>query len=482
MIPLTLAQVAALCGGRLEGGKPDTVVRRVSTDSREVREGDLFIGLRGETYDGDAYAPDALGAGAAAVVVREATATALSPRAPRVVVDDGLGALTSLAASVRRLAHVRVVAITGSAGKTSTKDILAVLLRPFANVVATTANYNNEVGVPLTILELDAESQVLVCELAMRGRGQIAHLARIAAPDVAVIINVAPAHLELVGAIEDVAAAKAEIFTEAPPAALVVPAGEKLLEPYLRGYAGRVITFGDDGDVYATDPRRDGFATHTLVDAFGRRVAVEFSFTGAHYLQDALAAIGAMLALGFGLEDAKTGAGDIVFSGARGRLSELADGGLLLDDTYNANPVATKAALDHLVAVADGRPVVAVLGDMYELGPRSPELHREVGERAATLGVPVVAVGELAKGYLTGAEGERWYATVEECLEALPAAVPPGGAVLVKASRALRLERVAEALAAARGAAGEPPAAPASGDPAVDPEDETAGSPDGAEA
>ncbi len=454
MLPLTLAEVATACGGRLEAPDPVLEVPRVCTDNRRIRPGDLFVGLRGDRFDGDEFAAQALADGAAAVVVRSAAAAALPASAARITVDDGLRALQSLATDVRRRSGVKAVAITGSAGKTSTKDILAALLRPVARTAATVANLNNEIGVPLTLLGIEPDTEVAVVEMAMRGAGQIRELARVAEPDVGVITNIAPVHLELVGTIEDVAAAKAELIEElADGGTAVVPAAEQLLARHVHRYRGRVVTFGEeDADVHVVTQERRGEATHVLLDAFGHRARMDFNFTGAHYLRDALAAVAAFVELGYRLDQAAEGAGRVAFSDLRGALSELPHGGLLLNDAYNANPVAMKAAVDHLVAIADGRPAVAVLGDMYELGPGADVYHRAVGEYCAAAGVRLVAVGDLARDYLTGAPGELWCATVDECLAALPDAVPAGSAVLVKASRALRLERVAEALAEQGGA------------------------------
>jgi len=449
MLALTLAEIAAACGGRLEGGDPQTLVGAVCTDSRRLAGGELFVGLRGDTYDGDAYAAQALAAGAAAVIVRAATADGLPAGASRVVVDDGLAALQRLATEVRRRAGVKVVAITGSAGKTCTKDILAALLRPVARTVATTANLNNEIGVPLTLLDIEQGTEVVVVEMAMRGRGQIRELARIALPDIGVITNIAPVHLELVGTVDDVAAAKAELIEELRGGTAVVPDPEPLLDRHVTRFRGRVVTFGGpEADVHLvlTEPRGD--ATHVLVDAFGHRGTLDFSFTGSHYLQDALAALSVFMELGYRLDEAREGAAQVAFSDLRGAVSELPGGGLLLNDAYNANPVAMMAAVDHLVSIAAGRPAVAILGDMYELGPGADAFHRAVGEHCAAAGVRVVAVGELGRGYLTGAAGERWFPGVDECIAALPGPAPAGSAVLVKASRLLRLERVAEALAA----------------------------------
>jgi len=447
VIRLTLAEVAQACDGRLEGGDPQTPVTRVCTDTRLLRRGDLFVGLRGDSHDGDAFAGQALAAGAAAAVVGAAAAAGLPDAAARIVVGDGRVALGLLAAAVRRRAAAKVVGITGSAGKTSTKDILAALLRPVARTVATRGNLNNEIGVPMTLLRLERDSEVAVVEMGMRGRGQIGELAEIARPDVGVITTIAPVHLELLGTMEAVAAAKAELFERLVEGSSVVPADEPLLWPHVERHGGRVVTFGAPGaHVRVVDEERRGESTRVTVDAFGRWERLDFSFTGRHYLHDALAALAAFVELGYGLEEAREGAAQVAFSELRGALTPLPGGGLLLNDTYNANPVAMTAAVDHLVSIAGGRPCVAILGDMYELGPGAEAFHRGVGEHCASLGVRVVAVGDLAGAYLTGAPGERWFATVEDCLAALPGLVEPGSAVLVKASRLLRLERVAVAV------------------------------------
>lgn len=447
MLPLTLAEVAVAVGGELRGADATVTVRRVSTDTRDLRPGDLFVALRGERFDGDEFAARALAAGAAAVVVRRATAASLGEGRPCLAVDDGVASLGRLARAVRRAAGVKVVGITGSAGKTSTKDILAALLRPVARVVATKANLNNEVGVPLTLLEVEHSTEVAVVEMAMRGPGQIGELARIAEPDVAVITNIAPVHLELVGGIEDVAAAKAEVLEGLGAGTAVVPGDEPLLDPHLSRHAGRVVTFGTPrSDVHVVESEPRGPGTHVLLDAFGRRGTLDFSFGGEHYLRDAQAALAAFLELGYRLDQARPGAAAVAFSALRGDVVWLAGGGLLLDDSYNANPEATKAALDHLVALADGRPMVALLGDMLELGADAPAYHRAVGEHAAAASVRLVAVGDLARHYLCGAPGERWFPDVEALLAAVGDVVASGDAVLVKASRALRFERVAAAV------------------------------------
>ena len=451
MIPMTLEEIAVACGGAPSGCEPGVVVRAVCTDSRAVHPGDVFVGLRGERFDGDAYAAQALDRGAAAAVVRPETVADLRGR-PAIAVNDGVAALAAIARAVRRRSRARVVAITGSAGKTTTKDILAAMVRPLCEVVATRANLNNEIGLPLTLLQVTPTTDIVIAEMAMRGPGQIRELARVALPDIAVITTIAPVHLEFVGTLEDVAAAKAELIEELDGGTAIVPGGTALLAPHVRRHGGRVVTFGTfESDVHfvSSEPRNGG--THVLADAFTHRAALDFNFTGEHYLHDAQAALAAFVELGFRLDEARAGAREVVFSGMRGETVALADGGLLLNDAYNANPLATQAALDHLVQLAGERETVAVLGDMAELGPGAAAYHGAVGEHAVRLGVRVVAVGDLARHYLTGTPGERWFPTVEACLVKLREVVPPGSAVLVKASRAMRLERVAEALVAAAG-------------------------------
>lgn len=457
MISLRLEEIAAIVGGRVISGDGATTVSRVSIDSRAVSPGDLFVGVRGDRFDGSFFAAEAVARGAAAVLVSREAAPAVPLGSPCVAVIDGSAALTALAGSQRRRSSAKVVAITGSAGKTSTKDILAALLRPVADVVATPGNFNNEVGVPLTLLQCTPTTEVVVCELAMRGPGQIAWLADLTAPDIGIITNIAPVHLEIMGTIEAVAAAKSELITALADRPVVVPAGEPLLQTSLTQHTGRTVTFGPRGDVWlaAAEPRDGG--THALIDAFGRRVALWFNFTGGHYLTDALAAVAAFLELGHRLEDARAGAAAVTFSAHRGEVVRLGGDGLLLDDAYNANPTASVAALEHLAALAGRRPKVALLGDMLELGPRAAEFHRAVGERASELDIRVVAVGESARGYLCGVPNEVWRATVEAALAALPQDVPPGSAVLVKGSRGMRMERLAEQIRSSLAPQPDPP-------------------------
>ena len=334
-----------------------------------------------------------------------------------------------------------MIAITGSTGKTSTKDILAAILGTRFRTIASRANYNNELGLPLTLCRIDRDTEAVVCELGMRGAGQIAYLTAIAGPDVGVITSVGPVHLELMGTVEAVAAAKAEILELGPGATAVVPYAEPLLAPHLALRKGRVVTFGEaeGADVRLVEI---GGARAEIVHR-GRTLIVPVSFDQRHNGVNLAAAVAACDALAVGIDDALlAGAAAAEISRWRGERLPLPGGGVLIADCYNANPVSMRAALRDLVAAADGRRTVAVLGDMAELGDAAPGYHAEVAREAAELGIDeVIAVGPLSRAY-----GGTWYATLAEAVAAVPAALRPGDAVLVKASRAMGLEAVVEAV------------------------------------
>ena len=439
MIALEAREIADVCGGSTTA---EARVTGVAIDSRSVTSGDLFVALPGARTDGARFAADAVRAGAALVLVGGAPGDA-PPDERTIVVPDPLIALGQIAAEVRRRSRARVVGVTGSTGKTSTKDILAAILRRRLRTVASYANYNTEIGLPLTLCRIEADTEAVVCELGMRGLGQVAYLAEIARPDVAVITSVGPVHLELVGTVEAVAEAKAEILQPlGPDKAAVVPHAEPLLEPYLDMCRARVITFGEPA---GADVRLAGFAAGRAEIALGgRTITVPVNFDQHHNGLNLAAAVAACVGLGLDLADTEllAGAGEVEFSRWRGERLDLRGGGFVIADCYNANPVSMRAALRHLVAAAGERRRVAVLGDMAELGAAAPDLHGEVGREAQRLGVDViVAVGPLSRGY-----GGRWYADADAAVAGMAELLRPGDAVLVKASRAAGLEAVVEAL------------------------------------
>jgi UDP-N-acetylmuramoyl-tripeptide--D-alanyl-D-alanine ligase len=348
--------------------------------------------------------------------------------------------------------EARVVGITGSIAKTSTKDILAALVRPHRRTVAADGSQNNEVGLPLTLGRIDLDTEVVVLEMGMRGIGQIAELCATARPHVGVITKIGPVHLELLGTVERVAQAKAELVRDLEPGGTaVVPAGDPLLEPYLDRTDVDVLRFGPGGDVLLAAYRPAGDRSTAVVEAFGERLDFELPFASRYNAENLLPALAAYRALGLPLADAPVGAPDIRLSRWRGEELPLPGGGLLINDAYNANPLSMTAALEHQRERADGRRTVAVLGDMAELGPAGPAYHVEVGKAAAAAGVAaLVAVGELGRRYLEGARGVediRWAPDAEAAIAETQAVVRPGDCVLLKASRAVGLEILADALA-----------------------------------
>jgi UDP-N-acetylmuramoyl-tripeptide--D-alanyl-D-alanine ligase len=439
VIPLSTREIAARTGGARSG--PDATVTGVAIDSRAVSPGDLFVALPGERAHGAQFAEAALGAGAVAVLLEGETPLP-DANVSAVRVDSAVAALGAIGAEVRRRSTARVVAITGSTGKTSTKDILAAVLRTRLHTIASHANYNNEIGLPLTLCRIERDTEAVVCELGMRGAGQIAYLTGLSAPDVGVITSVGPVHLELMGTVEAVAAAKAEILELGAGAVAVVPHAEPLLAPHLAGREGRVVTFGE---AQGADVRLVEIGGGRAEIAHrGRTLIVPVSFDQRHNGVNLAAAVAACDALALELDDALlAGAAAAEISRWRGERLPLPGGGVLIADCYNANPVSMSAALRDLVAVADGRRTVAVLGDMAELGVGAVGYHAAVAEEAADLGIDeVIAIGPLSRHY-----GGTWYETLEEALHAVPEAIRPGDAVLVKASRAMGLEAVVEAVA-----------------------------------
>jgi UDP-N-acetylmuramoyl-tripeptide--D-alanyl-D-alanine ligase len=448
VIELGAERIAAAAGARLLAGAPERAgPQRAVIDSRAVEPGDLFVGLPGATADGAEFAPAALQAGAWGVLVaddhREPALAAVEgalgdsscAQATVIAAPDPLLALQRLAGAWRAEIGCKVVGITGSTGKTSTKDILAALLWPRVRTRSSRENFNNQIGLPLTILETPGDTEVLVLEMAMRGEGEIAELAAIAAPDVGVIVNVGPVHLELLGTVERVAAAKAELIRDLRVgAACVVPASEPLLASHLREDLD-TWTFGPGGHVQLLameGPRAE-------IEARGERIELELPYREPYNLLNTLAAVAAARAIGV----AVGGPVDVRFSSLRGEIVELPGGVVVVNDCYNANPMSMRAALDHL-AESPAERRIAVLGTMAELGEESVRYHREIGERAAALDIDVlVTVGDAALAYADAFDGETHpVATPEEAAALLEEVARPGDRVLVKGSRSVGLERV----------------------------------------
>jgi UDP-N-acetylmuramoyl-tripeptide--D-alanyl-D-alanine ligase len=402
MIPLSLEVVAPL--GALQAAGWTDEVTGVQVDSRRIQEGDLFVAVDG----GADFTKHAFARGAAATLVPH----------------DAHAALASMAGAVRELSEATVVAITGSMGKTTTKDILAAIAFPQRRTVSAERSYNNEIGVPLTICRIDADTELVVLELAMRGFGQIAELSSFARPHVGVITMIAPVHLEKVGTLEGVIRAKGELLAALPAGGtVVVPADFAVERDDLR-----VVRVGEDVKLESFDPPR-------LRTSLGE---LDVNFTARHLAQNALTAVATAHALGLEIPPRI----DVAFAEWRNQELELPGGGLVVNDAWNANPISMRAALEHLAALAAGRRRVAVLGEMAELGDYSAAGHAEVARAVQDVGVDLlVSVGPQARVY-----GGRTVADAAEAIAVLREELRPGDCVLVKGARALALERVADAL------------------------------------
>jgi UDP-N-acetylmuramoyl-tripeptide--D-alanyl-D-alanine ligase len=463
----TLADVAAAAGGRVDpAGADDLLLRGPATvDSRAVPAGALFVAVKGEHVDGYDFAAAAVDAGAAAVLADRPV-----PGVPTVVVPDVVRALGRVAHAwlerLRGAGGVTVVAVTGSSGKTTTKDLLAAVLTAAGPTVAPPGSYNNELGVPLTVLSAHAGTRYLVLEMGARGPGHIAELTRIARPDVSVVLNVGAAHVGEFGSRERTAQAKGELVEAlTPDGVAVLSADDPLVAAMATRSRAPVVTYGAaaGAEVRAEDVRTvEGRARFALVHGQDR-ADVALRLVGAHQVGNALAAATVGLRAGLSVAEvaAAVSAADPV-SRWRMEMTTRADGVTVLNDAYNANPDSMRAALESLVAVAgEERRTWAVVGEMLELGESADEEHEAVGRLAATLGVDrLVVVGDGARSAHAGAAlASSWpgrslaVTDVEAATALLLDEVRPGDVVLVKASRGAGLERVALALVAADGGA-----------------------------
>lgn len=451
---LTLAEVLAATGGAPVRGGGEPAFTRVSIDSRTIGPGELFVAIQGPRFDGHDFVADAaMGGAAAALVHSEVEAPA---RFPLVRVANTTRGLGDLARHVRRRAAVPVVGITGSVGKTTTKDMTAALLATRGPVLRTEGNLNNEYGLPLTLLGVNATHTAAVLEMGMSTPGEIRTLSRIAEPDVAVITRVAPVHLEFFDSVDAIATAKAEILEGVPAAGAAVLNGD---DPRLRrigeGWGGRVVWFGRDRRFHVSAERWRGTAFGMRFDLriAGRTAEVALPLAGPHFVESFLAAAGAAHVLGVDIEAMAEAAAGITAPRHRGEVRRLGESVTLIDDSYNSSPAALEASIVALTLAPKGRRV-AVVGDMLELGESAEALHRDSGRALVGRVDAVVGVGPLAREVLAGAREAGMAEDALTHFENAPGAaaaigdlVRPGDAVLVKASRGIRLETVVDALA-----------------------------------
>jgi UDP-N-acetylmuramoyl-tripeptide--D-alanyl-D-alanine ligase len=449
MIDLTPERMADAAGLEIFASGPTGRPERAVIDSRAVATGDLFFGLPGEHADGGEFAPGALADGAWGVVClpQHARAAAREDRFAWVFsTADPLAALQALAREWRWELEPKVVGITGSTGKTSVKDITKTLL-PF-RAHASPENYNTEIGLPLAILAAPPGTEVLVLEMAMRGVGQIAELCEIAEPDVGVITNVGPVHLELLGTLEAIAETKAEILRGlGPEGRAIVPVDAEALEPHL-GDELDVLTFGPGGDVHVLESAISGRSADVRVGTPVGEQRFVLPFAESYNVTNALAAIAIGVSLDAELEAMARRTADITFSRLRGEHHELSGGITLVNDCYNANPISMHAALESLAEMPTTGRRVAVLGGMAELGPEAAGYHREVGSVARGLGIgPVIGVGELARDYAP----DEWAPDPSAAVEVADRLLSDGDVLLVKGSRSVGLEHFSDELIGRRG-------------------------------
>ena len=455
---MTAAHIAAATGGRIARGTPDQPVARIAIDSRTLAPGDFFVAIRGERFDGHAFVGDAIARGAAGVMVEGAPAGA--ERAGLVVqVEDTTRALQGVARDVRRRSGTRVAAVTGSAGKTTTKEIAADFLGTRYRVFRNKGNLNNHIGLPLSLLELRERPDVAVVELGMNHPGEIRTLVGIAEPEVRVWTNVGDAHMGFFGSPDAIADAKAEITEDARPGdVLVANANDPRVMARAARFTGRVVTFGIEtaADVRASDVRQKGLqGTSATVTTRVGTVRIETPLLGAGNLANVLAATAVAVEFDVPLEAVAERAARLGAARRRGELLRLPGGITLIDDSYNSSPSALTRALEVVAGASGSARKVAVLGEMLELGAHAGPLHRECGAAAAAAGLDLlIAVGgvpasELAAAAVTAGMPQRCVLHVATSAEAAALAlerIRPGDLVLVKGSRGIGTDVVVERL------------------------------------
>jgi UDP-N-acetylmuramoyl-tripeptide--D-alanyl-D-alanine ligase len=451
MNPLPISQIAKFAGASLSSGDGSVVINKIRTDSRTLKRGELFVALRGENFDGHNFVKAVAKAGAAGAIVASSWQGEVPETFALIRAEDTLQAYQELSANYRRSLSLKVVAITGSNGKTSTKDFAAAVLARRFQVTKTEGNFNNHFGLPRTILEANSRDEVAVWEIGMNHPGEVAALARLAIPDVAIITNIGVAHIEFMESREAIAAEKGAL-AEAVGAqgTVILNADDPFTESMAKRTRGKVLLAGTiAGTVRASEITQSESGTDFTIMEGAHRCRAQLPVPGLHMVQNALLAVAAGRVFGLSLEDCAAGLVAAPLAKARLQIKEI-QGLRFLDDSYNANPDSMKAALRTLVELdADGKRV-AVLGEMRELGSKSEQCHREVGETAAALKVDhLITIGNVAATIAQAAEHAGLEKSVavrsaSEAADLLSKIAKPGDLVLIKGSRAARTEQVIE--------------------------------------
>lgn len=456
---MTLSNIAQACGGRLicPGEPPAAEAAGVVIDSRKAGKDFLFIATKGERVDGHRFIPEVFAGGALGVVCERLPE---QPAGPCILVEDSFEALKRIGEFYRRQLSVKVVGITGSVGKTSTKEFVASVLSQKYRIHKTLGNYNNEIGVPLTVLSMPEDTEVAVLEMGINHFGEMHNLSRIARPDICIMTNIGQCHLEFLGSREGILKAKSEMFDFMKEDGSVCINGDDDMLASIKEVKGKKpVTFGlsEQCRVYAADIKGKGlFGSEAVIHGNGESFAVQIPLPGEHMVYNALAAAAAGQLLGLTPEEIRDGIAAVESVSGRSHIVKLPDK-VLIDDCYNANPVSMEAAID-LLLQADGRRV-AVMGDMFELGEQEKEMHARVGKYAADKGVEcIICAGKLARCIYEGAReaaGERkdgpaaeifYFEDRESLLEGINQILKPGDTILIKASHGMGFEKVVEQL------------------------------------
>lgn len=452
MNPLSLDQIAQFAEAARQNGDGGRLVANISTDSRTTRPGDLFVALRGDNFDGHKFIGQATERGAIGAVVEKTWTGKPSPEFSLLRVSDTLRAYQQIAAQYRRSLGLKVIAITGSNGKTSTKDFTASVLGRRFRVTKTEGNFNNHVGLPRTMLQANKEDEIAVWEIGMNHPGEIAPLAQLAQPDVAIITNIGVAHIEFMGSREAIAQEKGELAVSlGPDGILILSSADDFAESIAQRSSGRVVFAGiERGEVRASEIAQTAEGAEFTVLEGAHHCHAFLPVPGLHMVQNALLAIAAGRAFGVSLEDCAAGLATAPLTKARLQIKTI-HGVQFIDDSYNANPDSMKAALRTLAELETEGERIAILGQMAELGAESSRSHQEVGETAASLGINHLidlGAGEIAAAAeAAGLTKSKVAASAEEAVDLLCETARPGDLVLVKGSRAARTERVLEAFA-----------------------------------
>lgn len=432
-------------------------VTGVAIDSRAIQPGDLFVALAGEQTDGHQYLAQAVERGAAGVVISRPEAIDAYQLQNYILVSDGAAFLQQLAHWLRNQTGIPVIAVTGSTGKTSTKDFLAAVLASLGNVVVTKGNHNNELGMPLTICQLEEDTNAMVVEMGMRGLGQIDFLCKIAEPQYGLITNIGKTHCELLGSQENIAQAKCELLAHIPSNGVVAlnSSDRVLAAPWLETCKGCIVWYDSTGQDDMADYRADEIVQHAegityRLHCGDHTETIHLAVHGVHNVSNSLGVIAIARELGISWEDIKANLAQAKLTGMRLDISKTADGITVINDAYNANPDSMKSAISVLMNQTGGRKI-AVLGDMYELGKYEEESHRMVGTEAAVQKVDyLIAVGQLGAliGQAAQAAGCKvdYAADNQQAMVYLSQYMTNGDAVLVKGSRGMKMEQIVQNL------------------------------------